>query len=79
MAVWQGFDQNPVDAVLAEALARFGVYGQAGPQVLGHALGNAEALRTLVAGAGFRDVTVYSVSMVAWHVPSSRSISPKLR
>ena len=64
VAVWQGIDQNPVDAVLAEALVRFGARGQATRQVVGHALGDAEALRALVAGAGYRDVTIRSVSKV---------------
>jgi ubiquinone/menaquinone biosynthesis C-methylase UbiE len=62
VAVWQGHDQNPVDAILAEALVRFGAHGQASRQLVGHALGDAEALRTLVASAGFRDVTICSLT-----------------
>jgi ubiquinone/menaquinone biosynthesis C-methylase UbiE len=62
MAVWQDHDQNPVDAILAEALVRFGVRGQAARQLVGHALGDAEALCTLVAGVGFGDVTVRSIT-----------------
>ena len=62
VAVWQGHDQNPVDAILAESLVRFGAHGQAAQQHIGHALGDAEALRTLVASAGLRDVRIRSVT-----------------
>ena len=62
IAVWQGHNQNPVDAVLTEALVRFGAQGQAARQVVGHALGDAEALQELVIGAGFRDVTIRSLT-----------------
>jgi ubiquinone/menaquinone biosynthesis C-methylase UbiE len=62
IAVWQGRDQNPVDAILAEALVRFGAHGQASRQLVAHALGDAETLRTLVASAGLCDVTIRSVT-----------------
>ncbi len=62
VAVWQGHDQNPVDAILAGALVRFGAHGQASRQLVGHALGDAEALRTLVARAGLLYVTIRSVT-----------------
>ena len=61
VAVWQGHDQNPVDAILAESMVRFG-RPQAARQLVGHALGDAEALRTLVASAGSRDVRIRSVT-----------------
>lgn len=62
LAVWQGLEQNPVDAVLAAALVRFGARGQATRQMVSHDLGDAAALRTLVAGAGFQDVTIRSLT-----------------
>ncbi len=83
VAVWQGHDQNPLDAILAEALVRFGAHGQASRQVVGLSLGDAEVLRRLVASAGLRDVTIRSVTELHWY-PSAelflqrRLVAPEL-
>jgi SAM-dependent methyltransferase len=61
ISVWRGLAHQPVDAALDEAIARhLGVQAMAAP----FALGDAEELRALLVGAGFRNVTIEPVERV---------------
>jgi ubiquinone/menaquinone biosynthesis C-methylase UbiE len=69
LAVWQGLDRHPLFAALAEAelpeLTRFGVSVTHGDLVAPFSCGDPDVLRDLLREAGFQEVDVTQVSMVA--------------
>lgn len=62
LMVWRGIEHSPGFGVLAGALARHVSAEAAGIMRAPFGLGEAEALRALVAAAGFRDITIRPVA-----------------
>ncbi|HET8576256.1 MAG TPA: class I SAM-dependent methyltransferase, partial [Methylomirabilota bacterium] len=61
LMVWRGIEHSPGFAALAEALARHGSPEAAGIMRAPFGLADAEELRSLIAAAGFGDITIRPV------------------